>query len=229
MEPNRLTGEARPNVSAGGPSTVRPTKGPAVGCLPAAVGALVVLGAAVVLLALLRGQVSTIPSTAGASVTSTQPSSPAASATLMASPTPDAAKIADLMATVEANPTDATSLLALADEYFRVGDYATASDWAKRVVAADAKNVEGYVALGAAQYNLGDETAAETAWEQAIVLDPRDVEAHYDLGFLYFAKQPQDTAGAIREWRAVVALDPGSDLATAVQAHLDAMTGSPRP
>ncbi|HYM84155.1 MAG TPA: hypothetical protein VEY67_08395, partial [Candidatus Dormibacteraeota bacterium] len=52
---------------------------------------------------------------------------------------------------------------------------------------------------------------------------------HYDLGFLYFAKQPQDKAGAIREWQTVIQLDPKSDLATQLQAHLTSLTGSPAP
>jgi cytochrome c-type biogenesis protein CcmH/NrfG len=163
----------------------------------------------------------------GASAANGQPGASAAAAS--PSPTLDMEKVTALMEKIAANPKDTDSLLGLADAYFAIGDYQTAGEWAQKVVDADASNVEGYVALGAAQYNQGDQTDAETAWKKAISLDPKNVEAHYDLGFLYFAAQPQDKQGAISEWQTVVALDPGSDLASSLQAHLDSMIGSPAP
>jgi cytochrome c-type biogenesis protein CcmH/NrfG len=165
----------------------------------------------------------------GAIAAASQPSPSAAAAAASPAPSLDTATVATLMEKIAANPNDVTSLLGLANAYFTAEDYQTASDWATKATVADPKSVDAFVALGASQYNLGNEAAAEIAWKQAIVLDPKNIEAHYDLGFLYFAAQPQDQADAIKEWQTVVDLDPTSDLATSLKAHLASMTGSPAP
>ncbi len=147
-----------------------------------------------------------------------------------ASPALDQAKVADLMARIQANPRDVASLLALADAFGKAGDDASAGDWATKALAVDPKNVDGYLALGVAQFNLGYQTKAEASWKQAVAVDSKNVLAHYYLGFLYFAETPQDVAGATSEWKQVIALDPTSDIAKSVQAHLDSLTGaSPAP
>lgn len=184
--------------------------------------AVVVVAAAAVVIAIAGYNYG--PGAASAS----QPSpSPAAAGS--PAPTLDTATVATLMEKIAANPNDTTSLLGLANAYFTAEDYQTASDWATKATVADPKSVDAFVALGASQYNLGNESAAETAWKQAIVLDPKNIEAHYDLGFLYFAAQPQNKDGAIAEWQTVIDLDPTSDLATSLKAHLDSLTGSPAP
>ncbi len=163
----------------------------------------------------------------GAPATAAQQSPGTAGAS--AAPTIDAQKVASLMQKIQANPNDLTSLLGLVDAYMQAEDYKTAGDFAAKVVAVDPNNVQGYLAVGAAAYNQGDDATAETAWKKAVALDPKSVDGHYYLGFLYFAKQPQDTANAIAEWQKVIALDPSSDLATSLKAHLASMTGSPAP
>ncbi len=158
--------------------------------------------------------------------------SPAASAA-PAAPVLDEAKVADLMARIQANPADADSLMALGDEYYRVGDFTTAGAWFTRVTALEPGNVRGFLALGASAFNEGDMAAAEVAWKQALVIDEKNVEAHYDLGFLYFNRQPPDMAGVQLHWNRVVELDPSSQLAQTVKAHLGAIAslvpGSPAP
>jgi cytochrome c-type biogenesis protein CcmH/NrfG len=147
---------------------------------------------------------------------------PAASAAASAAVL-DQAKVADLMAKIQANPKDADSLMALGDEYYRVGDFKTAGDWFTKVTVLEPGNVRSFLALGAAAFNEGDMAAAEVAWKQVLVIDDKNVEAHYDLGFLYFNRQPPDMAAVQREWNRVVELAPGTELAKTVQAHLTAI------
>ncbi len=120
---------------------------------------------------------------------------PGASAAPAASaPVLDQAKVAELMGKIQANPKDADSLMALGDEYYKIGDFATAGDWFTKVTALEPTNVRGFLALGATGFNSGDLDAAEVAWRKALDIDPKSVEANYDLGFLYFNRQPPDMA-----------------------------------
>jgi cytochrome c-type biogenesis protein CcmH/NrfG len=147
---------------------------------------------------------------------------PAASAAPGA-PALDQAKVADLMGKIQANPQDANSLMALGDEYYKTGDFATAGAWFTKVTKVEPTNVRGFLALGATAFNQGDAATAETAWTQVTTIDDTNVEAYYDLGFLYLNRQPPDMAGVQREWSRVVELAPGSDIAKTVKAHLDAL------
>ena len=159
---------------------------------------------------------------------------PAASAAPAASaPVLDQATVAELMAKIQANPKDADSLMALGDEYYKIGDFATAGDWFTKVTALEPTNVRGFLALGATGFNSGDLDAAEVAWRKALDIDPKSVEANYDLGFLYFNRQPPDMAKVQEHWAKVVELDPNSEIAQTVKAHLTAIAsmipGSPAP
>ena len=148
---------------------------------------------------------------------------PAASAT---TPVLDQAAVAALMVKIQANPNDADSLMALGDEYYKTGDFKTAADWYTKVTAVEPTVARGYLALGASAFNQGDSATALTAWTKVLSLDETNVEAHYDLGFLYLNEQPPDMAGVQREWTRVVQLDPNSDIATTVKAHLDALASA---
>jgi len=159
---------------------------------------------------------------------------PAASAAPAAStPVLDQAAVGELMAKIQTNPKDADSLMALGDEYYKIGDFATAGDWFTKVTALEPTNVRGFLALGATGFNSGNMDAAEVAWRKALDIDDKSVEANYDLGFLYFNRQPPDMAKVQQHWNRVVELDPNSEIAQTVKAHLGAIAsmvpGSPAP
>jgi cytochrome c-type biogenesis protein CcmH/NrfG len=165
----------------------------------------------------------------GASGIGANPSSAPAAST----PVLDQAKVGALMQKIQADPKDADSLMSLGDEYYKVGDYATASNWFTKVTEVEPGNVRGFLALGATAFNQGNLAGAEQAWKQALVVDETNVEAHYDLGFLYLNQQPADMAAVQREWSKVVELAPDSEIAGTVKAHLAALAsfapGSPAP
>ena len=116
--------------------------------------------------------------------------------------------------------------MSLGDEYYQAGDFQTAGDWFTKVTKLEPTNIRSFLALGASAFNLGDQATAETAWNRAVAIDDKNVEAHYDLGFLYLNRQPADMTGVTREWTRVVELDPNSDTAKTVKAHLDAFASA---
>ncbi len=141
----------------------------------------------------------------------------------------DQARVAELMKKISADPKDVTSLQALGDIYYQVGDYETAGGWMEKILAVDPKNLTARLALGAALFNLGKPDDAEKQWRQVLEIDPDNLEAHYDLGFMYLSRNPPDTANVKAEWSRVIEIAPDSDVAKTVATHLQSLEGSPAP
>jgi tetratricopeptide (TPR) repeat protein len=135
----------------------------------------------------------------------------------------DTAQVGALMQNIQADPTDVTSLQALADTYFQAGDYATAAEWEGKVIDLEPKNVTALLGLGAATFNLGNAVEAEQHWRAVLDIDPYNLEAHYDLGFLYFSQNPPDIERTTIEWNSVIEIAPESEIARTVAAHLDTL------
>ncbi len=135
----------------------------------------------------------------------------------------DMAQVAALMQKITTNPKDTDSLQQLGDLYYQASDYTNAASFYDKVLAVDPKNVKGLLARGAVYFNTGDLVSAKKSWDAVLVIDPKNVEAHYDLGFLAMNQASPDWAAVQKEWQTVIALDPGSTVATTVQQHLDAL------
>jgi cytochrome c-type biogenesis protein CcmH/NrfG len=134
----------------------------------------------------------------------------------------DKVKVAALTKKVTANPKDKASLQALGDMYFAAADYKNASVWERKILKVDPKNKVALISLGAAQFNVGNSAEAKKAWLVAAKLYPNEAEVHYDLGFMYMSQTPPDTKNMQAEWKKVVDIDPNSQLAKTVGAHIKA-------
>ncbi len=141
-------------------------------------------------------------------------------------PAIDEAKVADLMAKVQADPKDVATLMALADEFYAGGQYETSATWLDKLLAIDPESIQGLLARGAVYFNLNDLANAESTWKKVATLEPDNVEVHYDLGFLYMNQANPDWAGVQAEWTRVIELDPSSQLAQTVRSHLDSLVKS---
>ena len=146
-------------------------------------------------------------------------------------PVLDTAAVAADMAKLQANPNDIDALQDLANLYYAVGDYPTATTWLDKILTIDPKNIAALLGYGAAAYNQDDNATAEAKWKAVVAIDPKNIEAHYDLGFLYFSQTPANIPGVKAEWNAVLALNPDADLKSYIQAHLASLdsisSGSP--
>jgi len=145
----------------------------------------------------------------------------------------DEALVASLMGKLQTDPNDKDALMGLGNAFFKAGDYTTSITWFEKLIAIDPENVQALLALGAANFNLGQADPAEKLWLSVVAIDPKNVEARYDLGFLYFNAEPMNVAGVQAQWGEVIKIDPTSDIAKIVKAHLDSITpttsGSPAP
>lgn len=140
----------------------------------------------------------------------------------------DEAKVAQLTARIQADPSDAASLRALAEEYFRVGRYADSATWQAKIVAQKPDDVDARLILGVAYFNDGQLDAAEEHWTKAADLAPTSPDPWYNLGFLFLSRNPPDYGRVESAWRKVIELAPDSDIARTAQNHLDRLA-SPSP
>jgi tetratricopeptide (TPR) repeat protein len=144
----------------------------------------------------------------------------------LASPGVNAARVSQLMTKLQENPQDVETLLALADEYFLVEDYATAGTWLDKVIEMQPDHERATLARGAVYFNTGDLVNAEATWTAFAEKFPDNQEVHYDLGFLYLNQAEPDWAAVQREWERVIEIDPSTTLAESVKSHLDSLANS---
>jgi plastocyanin len=153
-------------------------------------------------------------------------SSGSGAAQASAAPAVDPARISELMTTLQEDPNDVETLMALANEYYAAEDYETAGTWLDKVLAVEPDNERASLARGATYFNTGDLDGAARVWVAFAEKYPDNQEVHYDLGFLYLNQAAPDWAAVKREWERVIEIDPTTDLAQTVKSHLDSLAGS---
>lgn len=152
----------------------------------------------------------------------TSTAAPAASAAPATSARPlDEALVTQLKAKVQANPADVESLRALAVEYHRVGQFAEAALWQKKIVDQNPQDADARLILGVAYYNDSQFQLAEEQWLKVAEMQPKNPDPWYNLGFLYLSLEPPQDAKAEAAWQKVIDIDPNSELAATVSSHLD--------
>ncbi len=141
----------------------------------------------------------------------------------------DTERVAELMAVVEENPSDAAALFELGESFFQANEWEAAITWFTKLLEVDPENVHAITDIGTSHFELGRLAQAKEAWLSALNLAPEDVQVHYNLGFLYANSEPPDFAAAKLEWERVVQLEPNSELAQTAQVHLDSLEGQTAP
>ena len=158
-------------------------------------------------------------------------SSYAMMASASATPTLDAAQVAELEQKVRDNPQDTDSMGRLASLYAKVGDYANASKWQARVVELKPDDAEAQLTLGVSCFNSNDLDCAKEHWDIVNTLDPDNAELHFDLGYYYLSIDPPDADKVKQEWNKYLELEPNGEYAETVRTHMSSLdeTGTPTP
>ncbi|HEX2759246.1 MAG TPA: tetratricopeptide repeat protein [Rhizomicrobium sp.] len=124
------------------------------------------------------------------------------------------------------NPNDMTALLGLANLAYQARDWTQAIDLYERDLTQDPHNVDVLVHVAAAQLYDVRFADAKQSLQQAVQLAPDRTDAHLLLGLALSRQSPPDLAGAQAEWKRVIALAPGSDIAKQAQDLLDGGAGA---
>ena len=160
----------------------------------------------------------------GSGPTATEPAASMPAPTAVAL---DQAKVTELKDRVSKDPADIESLRELGRLYHEAGEFQEAASWQQKIVDQRPDDLDALLALGVAHFNSGDLELAEKNWLKAAAVAPDKAAPHYNLGFLYLSKTPPDYDRMEQEWRQVVALEPGSEMAQTVAAHLGRVSASP--
>jgi cytochrome c-type biogenesis protein CcmH/NrfG len=124
------------------------------------------------------------------------------------------------------NPNDMTALVGLANIAYQGRDWSQAIDLYERALVQDPHNVDVLVHVAAAQLYDVRFADAKQSLQQAVQLAPDRTDAHLLLGLALSRQSPPDMTGAQAEWKRVIALAPGSDIAKQAQDLLDGGAGS---
>jgi len=91
-------------------------------------------------------------------------------------------------------------------EAYKQGDFQTAVDAFRRVVAAHPGNVDGHLNLGSALVRLGRLDAAMEQYRVVLELNPNNALAHFNLGVIHARREDDDVA--IRHYTEALRFDP---------------------
>ena len=137
----------------------------------------------------------------------------------------DTAAVAEMEARLEADPTDIAAMSELGRLHLMAGDFREAGLWQQRILADHPDDMDARLALGVALFNQGEAAPAQEQWERAAELDPTKAEPHYNLGFLHLSADPPDMDLVELHWNKVIELDPDSDMAETISAHMGGVEG----
>lgn len=132
-----------------------------------------------------------------------------------------------LQQTLDANPTDLAAMIRLARILYDRQDYEGASLLYGRAVQLEPHSPDLLLQLAATQFDQNQFAAAQATLSEAVSLAPERPEIHLLLGLALSRLSPPDPVGATREWREVLRLAPGTDLATQAQELIDSLTATP--
>ena len=142
----------------------------------------------------------------------------------------DQARVDELKAQIDADPSDAAARQQLAELYLDAALYQDAIEQLDQVLQITPDDLDALLAIGVAEFNLSQDEQAEQHWLRATQVAPPQAEPWYNLGFLYMAQTPPDYDKVEQAWGRVIELDPDSELAATARAHLErARAASPTP
>ena len=110
------------------------------------------------------------------------------------------------------DPKSSFILQQAADLSIEMGQPAKALEFAKRLVALDAKSSKAQILLGQVLWASGETAPAQKAFEEALALEPKSTEAMFALGHLLSAQSPEK---AKRYFERYLAMNPEN----AAEAH----------
>ncbi len=142
-------------------------------------------------------------------------------------PDPNEDIIAEIRATVEANPDDVSAVLLLADVLGNTGNLDEAIPYYEQAIelAPDDPSVRYAFARALAD---GDRSAdAELQFQKVLEMDPDNQAALYYLAELYMAWEPTRQEEAEELYRRAIAADPESFFASQAQDRLTTIAPSP--
>ena len=145
-----------------------------------------------------------------------------ASVAAPAPPPVDEARVDELVAAAERDPSDVTTRTTLANLFFDAERFQDAIAWYEAALALDARDVNVSTDLGVSYYYTNQPDRALEQFAYSLEIDPGHVKTMLNTGIVRaFGKQ--DLAGAAETWEQVIALAPESPEGRAAKQALDSL------
>lgn len=94
-------------------------------------------------------------------------------------------EIAEMMSRLDSEPNHLPTLMALGDQFMRMGSWERAVVFWKRALALDPRQDRALNGLGVAHYNMDQYSESAEQFEQIVEILPENHRAHFNLGMLY--------------------------------------------
>ena len=142
---------------------------------------------------------------------------------------PSANLVATYQAKLRDNPTDANTMLILANILQNQGDFLGAIGWYEQVIALKPDDVEARLAFGKALGGYGQNFDAEAQYRKALEIDPKNAKAEFYLGDLYIRWNPPRPDEARARYARASELEPEGAWGRAARTILDRLNATPTP
>ena len=135
-------------------------------------------------------------------------------------------EITDLMARLDNEPNHLPTLMALGDQFMRMGAWERAAVFWRRSLAQEPTLDRAMNGLGVAYYNMDQFAEAAEQFARIVEMQPENFQAHFNLGMLY--KHYLDAPDQARvHFDRVLELDPDDqELKERIRAELADMTSA---
>ena len=129
--------------------------------------------------------------------------------------------VEDQRATVAANPNDAAAMALLAQYLQLSGNSTEAVQWYERALQINPNDIGIRLNFADMLTQSGRQADSELQYQRVLAIDPANIQAVFYLGDLYQSWKPAPrTPEAIAQFQQVVAIGPGSVLATTARERL---------
>ena len=102
-------------------------------------------------------------------------------------------EVSELMARLDSEPNHLPTLMALGDQFMRMGSWERAAVFWKRSIGLDPSLERALNGLGVAHYNMDQYHESAEQFERIVELNSENHRAHFNLGMLYkhYLEEPE--------------------------------------
>jgi tetratricopeptide (TPR) repeat protein len=137
----------------------------------------------------------------------------------------DESRVQSLRSTAESDPKNIEARIQLANLYYDAERYEQAIPWYQQALTIDPSNVDVSTDLGVSFYQMNQADKALQQFDYSLKLNPKHVKTLLNVGVVSaFGKQDLD--GAVKAWKQVVEVAPGSQEAQMAQRAIDSVASA---
>ncbi len=170
-----------------------------------------------------------VPTPAVGTPAATGATGAAASAARSGAVSTQAAAMKALQESLERDPKNAATWREVGRLLGERKDYSGAAEAFAAAVELAPQDARFRNDLGSALLYLGLVRVSRAQFERSVALDGSFPDARFNLAITMSHTEPSDTAGALREWRLVVEMAPGTEVAKMAQGYIDEYSGAKKP